>query len=108
MASMIYGVSRNKKKGLGYSESYRKNKTLIAKPKSLYEQSVPSGIKVRSSNPAHSEGSRRQPQKRNKSLRIKPHAQKSLDHSEVPKVSKTSEKKTNKKGLRKWVLKNKI
>src|ERR1044072_6598630 len=81
MASMIYGVSRNKREGLGYTESYRKNKTLIAKPKSLYEQFVPSGIKVISSNPAH---------------------------SEAPKVSKTSGKKTNKKGPRKWVLKNKI
>src|ERR1044072_8382539 len=37
MASMIYGVSRNKKKGLGYSEPYGKDKILNTKPKSLYE-----------------------------------------------------------------------
>src|ERR1044072_8673265 len=64
MASLIYGVSRNNKKGLGYSEPYGKHKTLNIKPKALYEHFVPSGTKVRSSEPVHSEGSRRQPQKR--------------------------------------------
>src|ERR1044072_1014548 len=51
MASLIYGVSRNNKKGLGYSEPYEKHKTLNVKPKALYEQFVPSGTHVRSSEP---------------------------------------------------------
>src|ERR1044072_347069 len=81
MASMIYGVSRNKKKGLGYSEPYGKYKILNTKPKSLYEHFVPSGTKVRSSDPIHSEVGQRQPQKKNKSLRTKSNAHISLDYS---------------------------
>src|ERR1044072_7390499 len=75
MASLIYGVSNSNKKGLGYSETYENHKNLNEKPKALYEQFVPSGTYVRSSEPTHSAGSRRQTQKRNKSLRTKAHAQ---------------------------------
>src|ERR1044072_3051301 len=109
MASLIYGISRNKKKGLGYSEPYGKHKTLNTKPKTLYEHFVPSGTHVRSFEPVHSEGGQRQPQKKNKSSRTKPHAQIALDYSEAraPKVFRTSGK-TNKKGPRKWVPKDKI
>src|ERR1044072_1251375 len=111
MASLIYGVSRNNKKGLGYSEPYEKHKTLNKKPKDLYEQFVPSGPHVRSSEPVHSEGSQRQPQKKkNKSSRTKPHAQIPLKYSaaQAPKVPRTSGQKTNKRGPRKWVRTNKI
>src|ERR1044072_6141134 len=109
MASLIYGVSRNNKKGLGYSEPYGKHNTLNTKPKSLYEHFVPSGTKVRSPEPIHSKGNQRQPQKKNKSLRAKPHAQISLDYSEsrAPRVYRSSGK-TNKKGTRKWVPKDRI
>src|ERR1044072_1090904 len=37
MASLIYGVSRNQKKCLGYSESSEKHETSNTKPKALYE-----------------------------------------------------------------------
>ena len=109
MASLIYGVSRNNKKGLGYSEPYGKHKTLNTKPKALYEHFVPSGTKVRSSDPVHSKVGQRQPQKKNKSLRARPHAQISLDYSEAraSRVFRTSGK-TNKKGPRKWVPKDRI
>ena len=66
MASMIYGVSRKNLRGLGYSEPYKDHKILKEKPKALYEQFVPSGTHVRSSEPVHSEGSRKRPQKKNK------------------------------------------
>src|ERR1044072_4406422 len=107
MASLIYGVSRNDKKSLGYSEPYGKYKTLNTKPKTLREHFVPSGTHVRSSEPVHFEGGRRQPQKKNKSSRTKPHAQITLDYFEArpPRVFKTSGK-TNKKGPRKWVPKD--
>jgi hypothetical protein len=111
MASLIYGVSNSNKKGLGYSETYENHKNLNEKPKALYEQFVPSGTHVRSSEPTHSEGSRRQPQKRNKSLKTKAHAQIPLKYpaAKPPKVLRTSgKKKTNKKGPRRWVPKNKI
>ena len=109
---MIYGISRNKKKGLGHSESYGKDKTLITKPKALYEQFVPSVTHVGSSEPTHSKGSRRQSQKRNKSSRTKSLAHIPLRYSaaQAPKVPRTSgkKKKSNKKGPRKCVPKNKI
>ena len=60
MASLIYGVSNNNKNGLGYSKPLEKHKTLNKRPKTLYEQFVPSSIHVRSFEPTHSEGSRRQ------------------------------------------------
>src|ERR1044072_5908834 len=109
MASKIYGVSRNKKKGLGYSEPYEKHKTLNVKPKALYEQFVPSGTHVRSSEPVQSGGSQRRPQKKNKSSRAKSYAQTLLKYSaaQAPKVPRTSGK-TNKRGPRKWVPKDKI
>src|ERR1044072_8840468 len=111
MASLIYGVSNINRKGLGYSEPYENHKNLNKKSKALYEKFVPSGTHVRSSEPTHSAGSRRQPQKRNKSLRTKAHAQIPLKYSAAkpPKVLRTSgKKKTNKKGPRRWVPKNKI
>src|ERR1044072_6943118 len=110
MASLIYGVSRNNKKGLGYSEPYENHKTLNKKPKDLYELFVPSGTHGGSSEPTHSEGSQRQPQKKIKSSRTKSHAQIPLKYSaaQAPKVPRTSGKKTNKRGPRKWVPKNKI
>src|ERR1044072_4917943 len=110
MASLIYGVSNNNRKGLGYSEPYENHKNLNKKPKSLYEKFVPSGTHVRSSEPVQSEGSRRQPQKRNKSSGTKSHAQIPFKYSaaQAPKVTRTSGKKTNKRGPRKWVPKNKI
>ena len=109
MASLIYGVSRNQNKGLGYTESSEKCETSAAKPKALYEHFVPSGTQIRSSEHVHSEGSKRQPQKKNKSSWTKPHAQIPLDYSKV-KSTRTfrSSGKTNKKGPRKWVPKNKI
>ena len=57
-----------------------------------------------------SENSQRQTQKRNKSSWTKPHAQIPLKYpvAQVPKVPRTSGKKTNKRGPRKWVPKNKI
>ena len=95
---------------LGHSESNEKFNTLSKKPKALYEQFVSSGTYVRSSEPIHSEGSRRQPQKRNKSSMTKPHAQIPLKYpaAQAPKVPRTSGKKTNKRGPRKWVPENKI
>src|SRR5580765_2800172 len=63
MASLIYGVNNNNRKGLGYLEPYENHKILNKKPKSLYEKFVSSGTHVRSSEPTRSEGSRRQPQK---------------------------------------------
>src|ERR1044072_6624737 len=62
MASLIYGVSRNQNKGLGYSESSEKCETSSTKPKASYEHFVPSGTQIRSSEHAHSEGSQKQPQ----------------------------------------------
>src|ERR1044072_6548919 len=73
MDSLIYSVSNNNRKGLGYSEPYEDHKSLNKKPKALYEQFVPSGTNVRSSEPTRSEGSRRRPQKRNKSSRTNDH-----------------------------------
>ena len=55
-----------KRKAWGYSEPYGKNKILNTKPKSLYEHFVPSGTKVKSSDPIHSEVGQRQPQKKDK------------------------------------------
>src|ERR1044072_758035 len=109
MASLIFGVSNNNRKGLGYSESYENHKNLIKKPKSLYEQFVPSGTHVRSSEPVQSGGSQRRPQKKNKSSRAKSYAQIPLKYSaaQAPKVPRTSGK-TNKRGPRKWVPKDKI
>ena len=109
MASLIYGVSNNNRKGLGYSEPYENHKNLNKKPKALYEQFVPSGTHVRSSEPTHSEGSQRQPQKRNKSSKTKNHAQRASDYSKVktPRTFRSSGG-TNKKGPRKWVPKDKI
>src|ERR1044072_15989 len=99
-------ISRNLKNGLGYSESC---KTLNTKPKALYEHFVPSGTHVRSFEPGSSKGGKRRPQNKDKSLRNKPHAQIALDYSKV-KAHRTlrSSGKTNKKGPRKWVPKNKI
>src|ERR1044072_7645514 len=111
MASLIYGVSNNNQKGLGHSVSDEKFNTLSKKPKALYEQFVSSGTYVRSSEPIHSEGNQRQPQKRNKSSGTKSHAQIPFQYSaaQAPKVPRTSgKKKTNKRGPRKWVPKNKI
>ena len=98
-----------KKKGLGYSEPYGKDKILNTKPKSLYEHFVPSGTDVRSSDPIHSEVGQRQPQKKNKSSRTRSHAQISLEYyvARSPRVFRTSGK-TNKRGPRKWVPKDKI
>src|ERR1044072_4705150 len=111
MASLIDGVSNNNRKGLGYSEPYEDHKNLNKKPKALYEQFVPSGTHVRSSEPTHSEGSRRQPQKRNMSSRTKAHAQIPFKYpaaksSKVPRTS--GKKKTNQEGPSKWVPKSKI
>src|ERR1044072_1730297 len=102
MASLIYGVSNNTRKGLGYLEPYDNHKILNKKPKALYEQFVPSGTHVRSSEPTHSEGSQRPPQKRNKSSRTKPSAQIPLRYStaQTPKAPRTSGKKTDKRGPR--------
>src|ERR1044072_6280902 len=110
MASLIYGISNNNKNGLGYSEPFEKHKTLNKKSKALYEQFAPSGTHIRSYELTHSEGSRRQPQKRNKSSMTRPHAQIPLKYpaTKSPKVPRTSGKKTNKRGPRKWVPKNKI
>src|ERR1044072_6158701 len=79
------------------------------KPKSLYEHFAPSVTKVRSYDPVHSKVGQRQPQKKNKSLRARSHAQISLKYSvaHAHKVLRTSGK-TNKKGPRKWVPKDKI
>src|ERR1044072_4799748 len=103
MASLIYGVSRNKMKGLGFSESSEERKN--TKPKALYEYFVPSGTEIRSSEHAHSEGSQRQPQKKNKSSRTK----RVHDYSKV-KIPRTlrSSGRTNNRGPRKWVPKDKI
>src|ERR1044072_7270850 len=110
MASLIYGVSNSNREGLGYSEPYENHKNLNEKPKALYEQFVPFGTHVRSSEPTHSEGSRRQPQKRNKTSMTKPHAQIPLKYSaaQSPKVPRTSGKKTNKRGPRKWYQRTKL
>jgi hypothetical protein len=110
MASLIYGVSNSSRRGLGYSKSYKNHKNLNRKPKALYEQFVSSGIHVRSSEQTHSEGSQKQPQNRYKSSRTKVHAQIPFKYPAIksPKVPRTSGKKTNKSGPRKWVPKNKI
>src|ERR1044072_749768 len=78
--------------------------------KALYEQFVPSGTHVRSSEPVQSGGSQKRPQKKNESSTTKSHAQIPLKYSaaQAPKVPRTSGKKTNKRGPRKWVPKNKI
>src|ERR1044072_75274 len=110
MASLIYGVSNNNQKGLGHSESDEKSNTLSKKPKALYEQFVSSGTYAGSSEFTHSKSSQRQLQERNKILVTKPHVQIPLKYpvAQAPKVSRTSGKKTNKRGPRKWVPKNKI
>src|ERR1044072_6740565 len=99
-----------KKKNLGDSESYGKNRNLIKKPKTLYDFLFPSGTHVRRSEPNHSKGSRRPPQKRNKPSRTKPSTQIPSKYYAVqaPKVPRTSGIKTDKRGPRKWVPKNKI
>src|ERR1044072_7834903 len=109
MASLIYGVSRNQNKGLGYSESSKKCETSNTKPKALYEHFVPSSTQIRSSEHVHSKGSQRQPQKKNKSSRTKNHAQRASDYSKVKTpITFRSSGGTNKKGPRKWVPKDKI
>jgi hypothetical protein len=110
MASLIYGVTNSSRRGLGYSEPYENHKNLNKKPKALYEQFVSSGIHVRSSQQTHSEGSQKQPQNRNKSSRTKAHAQIPFKYHAInsPKIPRNSGKKTNKRGPRKWVPKNKI
>src|ERR1044072_6516321 len=110
MASMIYGVSRNNLRCLGYSEPYEDHKILKEKPKAMYEQFVPSGTHVRSSEPVHSRGSQRRPQKRKKFSKAKSHVQIPLKYSaaQTPKVPRTSGKKTNKKGSKRWAPKDKI
>src|ERR1044072_5277875 len=107
MASLIYGVSRNNKKGLGYSGPLKENKDPSKKPKSLYDQFVPSGTEVRTSDSDQAESSKSQ--KRNKSSKAKPHAQVPLKYpkTRAPQVPRTSGK-TNPKGLRRWIPKNQI
>src|ERR1044072_659473 len=103
MASLIYGVSRNQMRGLGFSESSEEREISNTKPKALYEHFVPSGTQIRSSEHVHSEG--RQPQKKKKSSRTK----RVHDYSKVktPRTFRSSGG-TNKKGPRKWVPKDKI
>src|ERR1044072_2304270 len=50
MASLIYGVSRNQMRGLGFPESSEERETSNTKPKALYEHFVPSDTQIRSSD----------------------------------------------------------
>src|ERR1044072_2502402 len=103
MASLIYGVSRNNMKGLGFSESFDERETSNTKPKALYEHFVPSGTHIRSSEYVHSKG--KQPQKKNKFSRTK----RVHDYSKIktPRTFRSSGG-ANKKGPRIWVPKDKI
>src|ERR1044072_5907851 len=76
----------------------------------MHEKFVPSGTYVRNSKSTHSESSQRQLQKRNKNSTAKPHVQIPLKYlvALAPKVQRTSGKKTNTRGLRRWVPKSKI
>src|ERR1044072_106045 len=107
MASLIYGVSRNNKKGLGYSGPQKENEDNNKKPKPLFDHFVPSGTEVRTSDSDQAEISNSQ--KRNKSSKAKPHAQVPLKYSKTraSQVSRTSGK-ANPKGPRRWVPKNQI
>ena len=107
MASLIYGVSRNNKNGLGYSGPQKVNEGNSKKLKPLYDQFVPSGTEVRTSDSDQAESSKSQ--KRNKSSKTKPHAQVPLKYpkTRAPQVPRTSGK-TNPKGPRRWVPKNQI
>src|ERR1044072_1299263 len=107
LASLIYGVSRNNKNGLGYSGPQKENEGNSKKLKPLYDQFVPSDIEVRTSNSDQDESSKSQ--KRNKSSEAKPHAQVPLKYpkTRAPQVPRTSVK-ANPKGPRRWVPKNQI
>ena len=110
IASLIYGVSNSNKRGVGHSEPYENHKILNKRPKAMHEKFVPSGTYVRNSTSTHSESSQRQLQKRNKNSTVKPHVQIPLKYhvALAPKVQRTSGKKTNKRGPRRWVPKSKI
>jgi hypothetical protein len=108
MASMIYGISRSGKDGLGYSGPRRKVKLPIPKPKPLYEHFMPDGTEIRSSDKKPSGVGNPKPYKKN-FLKKKNSVQIPFHYPirNTPKVVRTS-RKTNKKGPRKWVPKDQI
>ena len=108
---MIYGVSRNGKKCLGYSGSSKPiDETLVVIPKPLSEHFVPSGTELKCSKQDSSSYSKSQSQtQKKKNSEPKYRAQIPYDYHVVQnsKGVKTSGN-ANKKGPRKWVPKDKI
>ena len=108
---MIYGVSRNGKKGLGYSGSSKPiDETLAVKSRPLSEHFVPSGTELECSKQDSSSGSKSQSlTQKKKSSKPKHRAQISYDYpvAQTSKGVRTSGK-ANKKGPIKWVPKDKI
>ena len=105
---MIYGVSRNGRRGLGCIErimdipKYDESQPIKLIP--LYDHFVPSGTKLDCS-----ELVKALPHTQNSNSTPKYHAQIPLDYpvAQKPKVVRNSGK-TNKRGPRKWVPKDKI
>jgi hypothetical protein len=104
MASLIYGVSRNDRKGLGCIESIKPDKSQKVKPKPLYVHFVLAGTELDTS-------AQTQKHTKDKNYVLKPkyHAQISHDYPSAkrPKVVRNS-RKANKRGPKKWVPKDKI
>lgn len=75
MASMIYGVRRNGKKGLGCKENGKPGESQKVKLKSLYEHFVPVGTELDFSSQTH-----KLTKGNNSVLKPKYHAQISFDY----------------------------
>ena len=110
MASMIYGVSRNGHRGLGYSGPSKPiDESLRVKPIPLFKQFVPAGSNLNDSELKSFDFVTSQTQTQKKNSKFKYHAQIPLDYSTARKSKgvRTSGK-TNQKGPRIWVPKRKI
>ena len=82
MASMIYGVSRNGRKGLGYSGPSKPiDETPFVIPKPLSEHFVPSGSELKCSKQDSSDLIESQPQTQKETSKPKYHAQIPLEYS---------------------------
>ena len=106
MASMIYGVSKNGKKGLGCIETRKPDEHQKVKSKPLYKHFMPVGTELDCSAQTQKHA---QTRIKNSVLKPKYHAQISLDYpaAKKPKVVKNS-RRTNKRGPITWIPKDKI
>ena len=107
---MIYGVSRNGRKGLGYSGPSKPiDETLIVIPKPLFEHFVPSGTELECSEQVSADLSESQSQTQKETSKPKYHAQIPFDY---PVAQNSKDVRTsgnaNKKGPRKWVPKDEV